>query len=428
MSYKYGITGFVKLSNKVAKKYVELDDLYWLREYSVLIYLWPFVTNNIIKYDNVAFIKTKGTKDIQEKSYCEITFPRYKNVLSDIKICKDSDIIQILLDILSAVKILHEHNIMHRDIKPTNILLNDNRATLIDFSHSIRIRADNIVLDKQVSTYSHRAPEVFKYEQNIVNHYDEKIDVWSIGIILIELITGLTFYNNITSGSYHNIKFLLKDETCMQNIKQYYNTKKLNFKYNNTYWQWIEKMLCYDPNKRISAKKMYYEIYKFALCKSIQFTIPVNENFIKTDYIQKIELKYNYEYLYNLCIEAAKRYIKLYKLCSPVSSLYAIIQFLLNKKEIYYNNYNNIILALLFISDTAIYDNIININNYGFKKNKIYCILKDIIYIICNFDRELFMYDLFTFEKQTIKPNEKERCIYSLLPLSDSKLYIKSSQ
>jgi serine/threonine protein kinase len=427
MSYKYGITGFVKINNNIAKKYIELTDFYWIKEYSNLIYLWPFITNNIIKYEMVSFVKAKDPKDNEEKTYCEITFPRYKNILSDVKICKDSDIIQIILDILSAVKLLHEHKIIHRDIKPNNILLNDNRAVLIDFSHSIRIRAENIKLDKQVATYSHRAPEIFKYKKNLIDTYDEKIDIWSVGIILIELITGLSFYNNITTGTYDDIEFLLKDSSCISTINEYVKNKKLKFKYNHMYCKWIEKMLSYDPNNRITAKQMYYEIFKFALSKSICITIPTNENFIKNNYYKKIELKNKYEYLYILCVEAAKRYIKLFNLCTPVTSLYSIIQLLLNKKAIQYNNYHNMVLSLLFISDTVIYDNTININNYGFKKNKIDEILKDIIYIICNFDRELFMNNLFTFDKQIIHPNEKNNSIHSLLPLSDSKLYINNS-
>lgn len=430
MTYKYGITGFVKLYNNDAKKYVELCDLYWIKEYSNLLYLWPLVTDNIIKYKNVGFVKTTGprenntesTDEDTEKAYCEIHFPRYKNTLSDVKICKDSDIIQIILDLLSAVKLLHEHKIMHRDLKPSNILVNDNRSILIDFSHSIRIRADNIKLDKQVSTYSHRAPEIFKYKKNLVDKYDEKIDIWSIGIILIELITGIPFYSNITDGSYKQIENLLKDKNCIAEIKKYYDNKKLTFKYSNTYWTWIEKMLSYDPINRISAKKIYYTIYKFALCKSEQFIIPTNQKIIKTANIKMPKLVYNDTHLYKLCMQAVEQYITLYKLCLPASSVNLIIKFLINELFIKYNNYHNIVLALLFIIDTVIYDNIININNYNFKQTKIDKINKQIMNIVCTYDRELFMFDIFTFDKQITEPIQNKKSIYNLLPLSDSRL------
>lgn len=440
MSYRYGITGFVKLHNKLAKKYVELNDLYWLKEYAVLLYIWPFTTSNIIKYNNINFVRTKGPKDTTEKQYCEITFPRYRTLLSDIKICKESDIIQIILDILSAIKLMHEHNIIHRDIKPNNILLDDNRAIIIDFSHSIRIRSDNIILEKQIATYSHRAPEVFKYKKNIVDKYDEKIDVWSAGIILIELITGIPFYNNISDGSYESMELLLKDKNCISKIKKYYYDKKLNFKYSNIYWDWIEKMLSYDYANRITAKNMYYEIYKFALCKNIEFIIPINENFIKKKYTEKIDTKYN-KHLYNLCVNAATKYINKFKLFSQLSSIKNIIIFLLNKDAISYNNYPNMILSILFIIDTVIYDNMIHIDNYGFNENKIDNILKNIVHIICNFDRELFMYNLFNFNKNVSRSRmcinsiykdnncynncENNDSIYNLLPLSDGRIYIK---
>ena len=106
----------------------------------------------------------------------------------------------------------------------------------------------------------------------------------------------------------------------------------------------------------------------------------------------------------------------------PASSVNLIIKFLINELFIKYNNYHNIVLALLFIIDTVIYDNIININNYNFKQTKIDKINKQIMNIVCTYDRELFMFDIFTFDKQITEPIQNEKSIYNLLPLSDSRL------
>ncbi len=48
--YKYGITGFVELHQNTATKYSEFDQMYWLKELSILLYTWAFKTENIIKY------------------------------------------------------------------------------------------------------------------------------------------------------------------------------------------------------------------------------------------------------------------------------------------------------------------------------------------------------------------------------------------
>lgn len=96
-------------------------------------------------------------------------------------------IASIMKDIISAAYFLHNMNppIIHRDIKPENILLNDGLvAKLTDFGWSNYIQEG----EKRITvcgTPVYLAPEIIN-EQG----HDERVDIWCIGVLLFELITG----------------------------------------------------------------------------------------------------------------------------------------------------------------------------------------------------------------------------------------------
>ncbi|GAX26457.1 hypothetical protein FisN_1Lh717 [Fistulifera solaris] len=98
--------------------------------------------------------------------------------------------VQIAHDLLAAVEFLHKNGIMHRDIKSDNILLqqdeNSWRAVLTDFSLA------KVFVDKkdnyaghtgEVGTLVYSAPEILNDEE-----YDASVDLWSVGVVLIELL------------------------------------------------------------------------------------------------------------------------------------------------------------------------------------------------------------------------------------------------
>ena len=112
--------------------------------------------------------------------------------------------------ILSGVQYLHNHGIIHRDIKLQNILLKyENDIDLAKqnlYSAEIKIIDFNLsyienILSGPMSflgTVPNMAPSVVinKYNQN--NIYDEKIDIWSLGTICYELLFGKPLFSNMT--------------------------------------------------------------------------------------------------------------------------------------------------------------------------------------------------------------------------------------
>ena len=92
----------------------------------------------------------------------------------------------LFLQCSSALTYIHSKNIIHRDLKPENLLLDNNMYLKIgDFGISRKVQ--NKCSDKYtiVGSYDYRAPEI--NEEN----YDEKIDIYSLGIIFHNLISCL---------------------------------------------------------------------------------------------------------------------------------------------------------------------------------------------------------------------------------------------
>eukprot|EP00495_Collosphaeridae_sp_1-RS-2012_P004645 TRINITY_DN394_c0_g1_i2.p1 TRINITY_DN394_c0_g1~~TRINITY_DN394_c0_g1_i2.p1 ORF type:complete len:131 (-),score=27.06 TRINITY_DN394_c0_g1_i2:2-394(-) len=87
---------------------------------------------------------------------------------------------------LRALKYINSAGVLHRDLKPSNLLLNGNcDLKICDFGLA-RAKSSRYELTEYVVTRWYRAPEIMCS----CHEYDEKIDVWSLGCILAELILG----------------------------------------------------------------------------------------------------------------------------------------------------------------------------------------------------------------------------------------------
>lgn len=97
-----------------------------------------------------------------------------------------------LYQLLRGMKYIHSANVIHRDLKPGNLLVNsDCELKICDFGLARGFKAvgevpDEARLTEYVATRWYRAPEIMLSNRR----YTTAIDVWSIGCILAELLGG----------------------------------------------------------------------------------------------------------------------------------------------------------------------------------------------------------------------------------------------
>jgi serine/threonine protein kinase len=96
----------------------------------------------------------------------------------------------LLKQLLEGVAYLHEQKIIHRDLKGGNLLLNNKGCLKIaDFGLARRFLRETRK-SQNVVTFWYRAPELLLG----VRDYDEKIDIWSVGCIFAEFLTGYILF------------------------------------------------------------------------------------------------------------------------------------------------------------------------------------------------------------------------------------------
>jgi serine/threonine protein kinase len=102
-------------------------------------------------------------------------------------------VISIALDMARGLEYIHLQGIVHRDVKPENILFDEEFcAKVVDFGVACEEAYCNL-MDDDPGTYRWMAPEMYKHKP-----YGRKVDVYSFGLLLWELVTGSLPYEDMT--------------------------------------------------------------------------------------------------------------------------------------------------------------------------------------------------------------------------------------
>ncbi|KAI5227132.1 mitogen-activated protein kinase [Aureobasidium subglaciale] len=173
---------------------------------------------------------------------------------------------------LRALKAMHSANVLHRDLKPSNLLLNANcDLKVCDFglARSAASTEDNQgFMTEYVATRWYRAPEIML----TFKEYTKAIDVWSVGCILAEMLSGKPLF---PGKDYHHQLTLILDVLGTPTMEDYYGIKSrrareyirsLPFK-KKIPWKamfpktsdlaldLLDKLLAFNPAKRITVEE-----------------------------------------------------------------------------------------------------------------------------------------------------------------------------
>ncbi|KAJ9603739.1 hypothetical protein H2200_011925 [Cladophialophora chaetospira] len=175
----------------------------------------------------------------------------------------------VIRQILVALSFLHGKNIVHRDIKPDNVLMTSLaagcRVVLTDFGAARRIENKIHRMSSIIGTHEYAAPEILGYLKSNVEPerpgYTRAVDMWAVGCVTVVLLTGgLAFCEPVTAlyseklARECNLEFLRKSKdwrVVRQRPKEF-----------------VEKLLLLEENARLSADEalqhswFYNEVHK----------------------------------------------------------------------------------------------------------------------------------------------------------------------
>jgi len=173
----------------------------------------------------------------------------------------EAKIRDIMYQILSGVDFLHSHRVIHRDLKPQNILIsNDGRVKLTDFglakTYEFEMRLTTVVV-----TLWYRSPEII-----LGLPYASSVDIWSCGCIMGELYKRSPFFCGTSEGDQlHKIFKIIGtpgENEWPENSSLMYSSFEQNCKMplqrvlpeiSESGRDLLDNMILFNPKQRISA-------------------------------------------------------------------------------------------------------------------------------------------------------------------------------
>jgi serine/threonine-protein kinase ULK/ATG1 len=145
----------------------------------------------------------------------------------------EKEALVIFRQLIDAFQVLNKYNIMHRDLKPDNIFFSNGVVKLGDFGFCKSLEKANMT-KTMLGSPIYMAPEILRGEI-----YSTKADIWSLGVVLYEMLYGFCPFESTTIPKL--IEVLKETELDFPtNIQISEETKKL-----------LKRLLTKDPAKRI---------------------------------------------------------------------------------------------------------------------------------------------------------------------------------
>lgn len=238
----------------------------------------PYIINPLdhFEFDGRPVLVFKLCKNsLWEELKIRLTKRLKSNETSRLNLFSERELAQILLNISDALKYLHSAKLIHHDVKPANILLNDENGnieySLSDFGITKEVRETIIRQTKAKSnslTLAYAAPERLRGELE----EQVKSDIFSLGASIFELTNTI----KIPPGEILNNNGMLEE---------------ISGNYSKGFKNLIKNCLKKDYNERIDADEIYYNAKYFLENESWPESLGVEDN--RFTQIQRKEIHTN---------------------------------------------------------------------------------------------------------------------------------------
>ena len=179
-------------------EYLEkIDDILFLDESNDNKRLFLIFKDNLIELSSLIYVCTLNKNKNKENDII-INYLDNKNLIK-----------WIIYQIAFGLYTLHYNNIIHNDIKPSNILINGEGGIKICISCSMNYKGEK----SNLYSICHASPE-FLNDENIIR--DEKSDMWALGLIILELFLKTNNYLKINNKQSEEKEFNYKEENRKQ--------------------------------------------------------------------------------------------------------------------------------------------------------------------------------------------------------------------
>nr|AHC00609.1 mitogen-activated protein kinase [Ganoderma lucidum] len=221
---------------------------------------------NIVRLYDVIHTETKLVLIFE---YCERDLKKYMDVHGERGALDPVTVRSFMYQLLKGTAFCHENRVLHRDLKPQNLLINrKGELKLGDFGLARAFGVPVNTFSNEVVTLWYRAPDVLMGSRT----YSTSIDVWSCGCIFAEMISGVPLFRGRDNQDQllHIMRIIgTPDDRILRKIategqtegqaqKQYPRYPKIPFsqvlpKASPQALDLLERLLQFDPSKRISA-------------------------------------------------------------------------------------------------------------------------------------------------------------------------------
>jgi len=203
---------------------------------------------------------------------CGVVIKKGGDFIPDLIVMPEEALRPLARDILRGLAAIHKMGVFHRDIKPENILVALDKygifsAKISDFGLAKPINESTF---SQVGTLSYMAPEMYEFSSETGGAvYDARCDIWSLGVTLYIMLSGVPPVIERDSPSTELPKNIQFSDCCRQ---------------------FISGMLMRDPKLRFSSKDALHHPFAMPKVRVTQLVKPDSSVGVVGSKIQEIEL------------------------------------------------------------------------------------------------------------------------------------------